>query len=75
MALAALVSTALGCSSSSSGLACGGGTVQKGGECVAVEADASVDGAARAVDAGDAGTVVAPDGAIVAAPPPPRLRG
>jgi hypothetical protein len=75
MALAALVSTALGCSSSSSGLACGGGTVQKGGECVAVEADASVDGSARAGDAGDAGTVVAPDGAIVAAPPPPTFAG
>jgi hypothetical protein len=50
----------LGCSSSSSGLACGGGTVQKGNECVAGGADASLDAAPA-----EAGVSIAPDGAAI----------
>ena len=61
-------------SSSSSGLACGSGTVQKGSDCVAIAADASTDGAA--VPKGDGGKVgsdaaaAAPDGGapLVASP-------
>jgi hypothetical protein len=67
MALAAaLVSMALGCSSSSSGLACGEGTVQKGSQCIGAAIDASIDGASAAGDAasaGDAGAATLADGA------------
>jgi hypothetical protein len=53
-----------GCSSSSSGLACGPGTVQTGQSCVPASADASVEGGGPAGDAGEGGAPGA-DAAVV----------
>lgn len=75
IALTVLTSATLGCSSSSSGLACGGGTVQSGSQCVAAGADASFDGAALAPDAGDAGVAPALDGAASAPSAAPTFAG
>jgi hypothetical protein len=76
---AVLVSMTLGCSSSSSGLACGDGTVEKGSQCIAAAVDASVDGASPArTDAGgapDATAMTLPDAAIVEPPVAPTFAG
>jgi hypothetical protein len=63
LAFTAAATALFGCSSSSSsGLSCGSGTVQNGGECV-VLADASVDSAAPPTDAGKPDAdATAPDG-------------
>jgi hypothetical protein len=76
MALMALASMGLGCSSSSSsGLACGSGTVQRGGECIAIGADASLDAASPASDAGDAAVPPVADAATIASSVGPTFAG